>query len=104
MTDTIELDKLTIEEGNRNLRDKARTAEITIKRLQIEVVEKQKQVRCMTDQNDEILRLLEAEEHLTDKLQGEGRAALRAGRAAPTSISAKSHEELVTKAAEEAAE
>ncbi|RYH31478.1 hypothetical protein EON65_02465 [archaeon] len=110
---TIQLEKLAIEQENRTLRDtnfelqsKARAAETTSKRVQIEVADKEKQLRIMTDQNSELLRLLESEEGLTARLQGEVselRAELDELRQKYTALlaTAKTHEELATKAAKE---
>lgn len=113
MANTIQLEKLAIEEENRNLRDtnfelqsKTRAAETTAKRVQIEVADKEKQLRIMTDQNSELLRLLEGEESLTSRLQGEVaelRSELDELRQKYTALlaTAKTHEELATKAAKE---
>ena len=72
------MEKLAVEQENRSLRDtnfelqsKARAAETQAKRSSAEVVDKEKQLRIMTDQNSELLRLLESEEQLTSQLQGE---------------------------------
>jgi hypothetical protein len=110
---TIQLEKLAIEQENRSLRDtnfelqsKTRAAETLAKRVQIEVADKEKQLRIMTDQNSEILRLLESEESLTAQLQGEVnelRSELDELRQKYNALltTAKTHEELATKAAKE---
>jgi myosin protein heavy chain len=107
------LEKVAIEQENRNVRDtnfelqsKARAAETISKRLQIDIADKEKQLRIMTDQNSELLRLLESEESLTAKLQGEVnelRAELDELRQKYNALltTAKTHEELATKAAKE---
>jgi len=66
------MEKLAVEQENRSLRDsnfelqsKARAAETHAKRMQAEVADKERQLRIMTDQNSELLRLLESEESLT---------------------------------------
>jgi hypothetical protein len=109
----IQLEKLSIEQENRSLRDtnfelqsKTRAAETLAKRVQIEVADKEKQLRIMTDQNSELLRLLESEESLTVRLQGEVtelRAELDELRQKYNALltTAKTHEELATKAAKE---
>lgn len=75
---TIQMEKLAIEQENRSIRDtnfelqsKARAAETQAKRAIIETADKEKQLRVMTDQNSELLRLLESEESLTAELQAE---------------------------------
>lgn len=71
-----------------------------------EVSDKEKQLRIMTDQNSELLRLLESEESLTSGLQSEV-AELRAEldeirqKHGALLTTAKTHEELATKAARE---
>jgi hypothetical protein len=107
------LEKLAVEQENRSLRDtnfelqsKTRAAETLAKRIQIEVTDKEKQLRIMTDQNSELLRLLEGEEALGAKLQGEVgelRAELDELRQKYNALltTAKTHEELATKAAKE---
>ena len=110
---TIQMEKLAVEQENRSLRDtnfelqsKARAAETQAKRSSAEVVDKEKQLRIMTDQNSELLRLLESEELLTSKLQGEI-AEIRAEldeikqKHGALLLTAKTHEELATKAARE---
>lgn len=74
--------------------------------MQSEVADKDKQLRIMTDQNSELLRLLESEESLTTQLQGEVtefRAELDELRQKHSTLlfTAKTHEELATKAAKE---
>ncbi len=91
---------------NFELQSKARAAETISKRLQIDIADKEKQLRIMTDQNSELLRLLESEESLTAKLQGEVnelRAELDELRQKYNALltTAKTHEELATKAAKE---
>lgn len=74
--------------------------------MQAEVADKDKQLRIMTDQNSELLRLLEAEEAGGTKLAGEV-AELRAEldelrqKHGALLATAKTHEELATKAAKE---
>jgi myosin heavy subunit len=104
---------LAVEQENRSLRDtnfelqsKTRAAETLAKRIQIEVTDKEKQLRIMTDQNSELLRLLEGEEAMSAKLQGEVgelRAELDELRQKYNALltTAKTHEELATKAAKE---
>jgi myosin protein heavy chain len=110
---TIQMEKLAIEQENRSIRDsnfelqsKARAAETQSKRMTAEVADKEKQLRIMTDQNSELLRLLESEEGLTGQLQSEVaelRAELDEIRQKHGSLltTAKTHEELATKAARE---
>jgi len=110
---TIQMEKLAIEQENRSLRDtnfelqsKTRAAETQSKRMMTEVNDKEKQLRIMTDQNSELLRLLESEETLSAKLQGEVsemRAELDEIRQKHGALltTAKTHEELATKAARE---
>jgi len=110
---TIQMEKLAIEQENRSLRDsnfelqsRARASETQTKRLQAEVTDKEKQLRIMTDQNSELLRLLESEEGLTSQLQGEVselRSELDELRQKHASLltTAKTHEEMATKAARE---
>lgn len=110
---TIQMEKLAIEQENRSVRDnnfelqsKARAAETQTKRMVAEVSDKEKQLRIMTDQNSELLRLLESEESLTAQLQGEVaevRAELDEIRQKYGALltTAKTHEELATKAARE---
>lgn len=107
------MEKVAIEQENRNIRDtnfelqsKARSAETISKRMQSEVGDKEKQLRIMTDQNSEMLRLLESEEAMTSQLQGEVselRAELDELRQKYGALlsTAKTHEELATKAAKE---
>lgn len=110
---TIQMEKLAVEQENRSLRDtnfelqsKARAAETQAKRSSAEVVDKEKQLRIMTDQNSELLRLLESEELLTTQLQGEI-AEIRSEldeikqKHGALLLTAKTHEELATKAARE---
>eukprot|EP01033_Poteriospumella_lacustris_P005496 gene5496-3917_t len=110
---TIQLEKIAIEQENRTLRDtnfelqsKAKSAETVAKRVQMEVADKDKQLRIMTDQTSELLRLLESEESVTAQLQGEVaelRAELDEIRQKYSALltTAKTHEELATKAARE---
>jgi len=74
--------------------------------MQSEVADKDKQLRIMTDQNSELLRLLESEESLTTSLQGEVnelRSELNELKQKHNILlfTAKTHEELATKAAKE---
>jgi chromosome segregation ATPase len=110
---TIQMEKLAIEQENRSIRDnnfelqsKARAAETQAKRMAAEVADKDRQLRIMTDQNSELLRLLESEESLTAQLQNELseiRTELDEIRQKYGALlmTAKSHEELATKAARE---
>jgi len=110
---TIQLEKIAVEQESRSLRDsnfelqsKARAAETLSKRMSADVADKDKQLRIMTDQNSELLRLLEAEEVNGSKLSGEV-AELRAEldelrqKHGALLATAKTHEELATKAAKE---
>lgn len=71
----IQQERLTAEEENRTLREtvfesqgRARAAEAALKRVQAEAADRDKQLRIMTDQNAELLRLLEQEEAQTSRL------------------------------------
>lgn len=71
----IQQERLTAEEENRTLREtvfesqgRARAAEAALKRVQTEAADRDKQLRIMTDQNAELLRLLEQEEAQTARL------------------------------------
>lgn len=71
----IQQERLTAEEENRNLREavfdsqaRARSAEAALKKVQSEAADRDKQLRIMTDQNAELLRLLEQEEAQTSQL------------------------------------
>jgi myosin protein heavy chain len=109
----VNLQKLSVEEENRSVRDsnfelqsKARAAETQAKRMQSDVADKDKQLRIMTDQNSEMLRLLEAEETRGIQLErevAELRAELDELRQKHGALlaTAKTHEELATKAAKE---
>jgi hypothetical protein len=105
--------KITVENANRelsqvnfDLQAKARAAETQSKRMTAEVQDKEKQLRIMTDQNSELLRLLESEESLAARLQSEV-AQLRneidevTQKYTALSATARTHEELATKAAKE---
>ena len=105
--------KITVENANRelsqvnfDLQAKARAAETQSKRMTAEVQDKEKQLRIMTDQNSELLRLLESEESLAARLQSEV-AQLRneidevTQKYTALSSTARTHEELATKAAKE---
>ena len=107
------MEKLAIEQENRSIRDnnfelqsKARAAETQAKHMASEVADKDRQLRIMTDQNSELLRLLESEEKLTGQLQNE-LAEIRSEldeirqKYGALLMTAKSHEELATKAARE---
>ena len=81
---TMQLEKLAVEEEDRKLRDqnfelqsKARAADAAMRKAQAEMADKDKQLKIMTDQNSELLRLLETEESQTAKLEKEG-SSLRA--------------------------
>ena len=109
----LQLQKLSVEQENRSVRDsnfelqsKARSAETISKRCQAEVADKDKQLRIMTDQNTEMLRLLEAEEvrgTQLDREVAELRSELDELRQKHGALlaTAKTHEELATKAAKE---
>lgn len=71
----IQQERLTAEEENRTLREtvfesqgRTRAAEAALKRVQAEAADRDKQLRIMTDQNAELLRLLEQEEAQTARL------------------------------------
>ncbi|CAN0021251.1 unnamed protein product, partial [Laminaria digitata] len=71
----IQQERLTAEEENRTLREtvfesqgRARAAEEALKRVQVDAADRDKQLRIMTDQNAELLRLLEQEEAQTARL------------------------------------
>lgn len=71
----IQQERLTAEEENRTLREtvfesqgRARAAEAALKKIQAEAADRDKQLRIMTDQNAELLRLLEEEEAQTSRL------------------------------------
>lgn len=88
------------------MQSKTRAAETIAKRVQVEISDKEKQLRIMTDQNSELLRLLESEESLTTQLQSEVnelKSELDELRQKYTALlsTAKTHEELATKAAKE---
>ena len=75
---TMQLEKLAVEEENRKLRDqnfelqsKARAADAAMRKAQAEMADRDKQLKIMTDQNSELLRLLETEEAQTAKLEKE---------------------------------
>ncbi len=112
-TNQLNLEKLAIEEENRSVRDsnfelqsKARAADTISKRMQSEVVDKDQQIRIMTDQNSELVRLLESEEVASAQLQGEI-SELRAEldelrqKYGALLVTAKTHEEVATKSAKE---
>lgn len=72
----IQQERLTAEEENRTLREtvfesqgRARAAEAALKKVQAGTADRDKQLRIMTDQNAELLRLLEQEETQTAKLR-----------------------------------
>ena len=110
---TMQLEKLAIEEEDRKLRDqnfelqsKARAADAAMRKAQAEMADKDKQLKIMTDQNSELLRLLETEESQTAKLEREGsglRGDLESLRSKYSSLltTAKTHEEMASKAARE---
>lgn len=71
----IQQERLAAEEENRTLREtvfesqgRARVAEAALNKVQAETADRDKQLRIMTDQNAELLRLLEQEEAQTAKL------------------------------------
>ena len=81
---TAQLEKLAVEDENRRLRDEnfaakseARSAHSELLKVKCESVEKDKQLHVLTDQNSELLRLLETEESQTAKLSAENETHLR---------------------------
>lgn len=109
----VQLEKLAVEEENRQLREtnfelqsKTQADANTIKALQTKMADKDKQLKIMTDQNTELLRLLETEEAQTSKLNAENRSLREEVDAIRTKYSsllasAKQHEELAAVAARE---
>ncbi|CAM9735053.1 unnamed protein product [Ectocarpus sp. 4 AP-2014] len=109
----IQQERLTAEEENRTLREtvfesqgRARAAQAALKRVQAEAADRDKQLRIMTDQNAELLRLLEQEEAQTARLSTANEATvkeLEALRSKYGSLltTAKSHEEMAGRAARE---
>ena len=109
----MQLEKLAVEEENRQLREtnfelqsKTQADANTIKALQTKMADKDKQLKIMTDQNTELLRLLETEEAQTSKLNAENRSLREEVDAIRTKYSsllasAKQHEELAAVAARE---
>jgi hypothetical protein len=107
------MEKLSIEQENRTLRDqnfelqsKARAAETQSKKVIAENHEKDKQIRTLTDQHSELLRLLESEEHLSSSLQteiSELRTTMEDIKTKYTALlsTARTHEELAGKAIKE---
>ena len=61
----------TLRDNNFELQSKTRAAETQTKRIQSEMADKEKQLRIMTDQNSEMLRLLLSEEGVSAQLQSE---------------------------------
>ncbi|GMF29707.1 unnamed protein product [Phytophthora fragariaefolia] len=110
---TLKMHKLRLEEENRSLRDqnfelqsKARAAETTLIKAQTGIEERETQVRVLTDHNTELLRLLEHEEAQSQSLASRTTAlksdleALET-RYASLLVSAKTHEEIATRATRE---
>jgi hypothetical protein len=109
----IQQERLVAEDENRNLREgifeaqsRARAAETTLKKVQADSSDRDKQIRILTDQNAELLRLLEAEEASVGKLVSDREVAvadLEALRAKYSSLlmTAKQHEELAGRATRE---
>ena len=58
---------------------RARAAEAALKRVQAEAADRDKQLRIMTDQNAELLRLLEQEEAQTARLSAANEVRTRVG-------------------------
>ncbi|KAE8915101.1 hypothetical protein PF003_g507 [Phytophthora fragariae] len=110
---TLKMHKLRLEEENRSLRDqnfelqsKARAAETTLIKAQTGIEERETQVRVLTDHNTELLRLLEHEEAQSASLATRTNALksdLEAmeTRYASLLASAKTHEEIATRATRE---
>ena len=102
-----------MEEENRKLRDqnfefrnKARAAELVAKTAKSEMQDKDKQLKIMTDQNSELLRLLESEEAANAKLEvsnKEVREELEVLKDKYSNLltTAKTHEGMAAKAARE---
>lgn len=110
---SLKMHKLRLEEENRSLRDqnfelqsKARAAETTLLKAQTGIEERETQVRVLTDHNTELLRLLEHEEAQSSSLAART-TALKADlealetRYASLLASAKTHEEIATRATRE---
>ncbi|OWZ23797.1 hypothetical protein PHMEG_0001255 [Phytophthora megakarya] len=110
---TLKMHKLRLEEENRSLRDqnfelqsKARAAETTLIKAQTGIEERETQVRVLTDHNTELLRLLEHEEAQSSSLASRT-TALKSDletmetRYASLLTSAKTHEEIATRATRE---
>ncbi|KAF4042752.1 Leucine Rich repeat [Phytophthora infestans] len=110
---TLKMNKLRLEEENRSLRDqnfelqsKARAAETTLIKAQTGIEERETQVRVLTDHNTELLRLLEHEEAQSSSLASRT-AQLKSDletletRYASLLASAKTHEEIATRATRE---
>ncbi|KAG1704314.1 hypothetical protein DVH05_006322 [Phytophthora capsici] len=110
---TLKMHKLRLEEENRSLRDqnfelqsKARAAETTLIKALTGIEERETQVRVLTDHNTELLRLLEHEEAQSSSLASRTTAlksdleALET-RYASLLASAKTHEEIATRATRE---
>lgn len=80
----IQQERLTAEEENRTLREtvfesqgRARSAEAALKKVQSEAADRDKQLRIMTDQNAELLRLLEQEEAQTGRLSASNEVRMK---------------------------
>ncbi|ETL38568.1 hypothetical protein L916_09851 [Phytophthora nicotianae] len=110
---TLKMNKLRLEEENRSLRDqnfelqsKARAAETTLIKAQTGIEERETQVRVLTDHNTELLRLLEHEEAQSSSLalrttQLKSDLEALETRYASLLASAKTHEEIATRATRE---
>ncbi|KAF4321420.1 hypothetical protein BBO99_00001227 [Phytophthora kernoviae] len=110
---TLKMHKLRLEEENRSLRDqnfelqsKARAAETTLIKAQTGIEERETQVRVLTDHNTELLRLLEHEEAQSSSLAArtttlKGDLEALETRYASLLASAKTHEEIATRATRE---
>ncbi|KAG7397048.1 LPXTG-motif cell wall anchor domain protein [Phytophthora boehmeriae] len=110
---TLKMIKLRLEEENRSLRDqnfelqsKARAAETTLIKAQTGIEERETQVRVLTDHNTELLRLLEHEEAQSSSLAArtttlKGDLEALETRYASLLASAKTHEEMATRATRE---
>ena len=109
----IQLEKLETEEESRKLRDdnfelqsKNRVSEAALRKIESEIDDREKKVKIMTNQNSELLRLLETEESQTAVLEKErrelrdGLEALK-GKYSSLLTTAKTHEEIAGRAARE---
>ncbi|KAJ1457218.1 hypothetical protein M885DRAFT_586854 [Pelagophyceae sp. CCMP2097] len=109
----LQLEKLAVEAENRSLRSEHFTAQSEARAARAEAsaasalsVDKDKQLRILTDQNSELLRLLETEESQTARLAAEnsafrGEMDMFKAKYATLLTTAKAHEDLATQAARE---